>query len=244
MNSAQDSAPAVVELKNLQRHYFMGTNVVKALDGVDLTIRQGEYWAIMGPSGSGKSTLLNLLGCLDRPSAGEYWLGGKNVAQLSDDELSETRGKDLGFVFQSFHLIPQLTILENVEVPLFYQGVPIQESRERARALLEKVGLGDRLDHRSTELSGGQQQRVAVARALVNDPLVLLADEPTGNLDSKTSEEILALFEELHQQGRTLILVTHDPSIADHATSVLRVKDGLVDEITQGGRSVPGRSAG
>jgi putative ABC transport system ATP-binding protein len=221
----------------------MGDSVVRALDGVDITIRRGEYWAIMGPSGSGKSTLLNILGCLDKPTAGDYLLGEYNVSQMTDDELSETRGEQLGFVFQSFHLIPQLTVLENVEVPLFYQGVPSAESRERAIKLLTKVGLGDRFHHRPTELSGGQQQRVAVARALVNDPLVLLADEPTGNLDSRTSEDILRLFEELHAQGRTIILVTHDPAIASHATWVLRMKDGRVDRVDQGGRHRVGASA-
>jgi putative ABC transport system ATP-binding protein len=245
MNTGSEKSPAdkVVELVDVQRHYHMGDSVVRALDGVSVTIREGEYWAIMGASGSGKSTLLNVLGCLDRPTAGTYRLGEADVSAISDDELSELRGKNLGFVFQSFHLIPQLTILENVEVPLFYQGVPIREGRRRAEKLLERVGLGDRLTHRSTELSGGQQQRVAVARALVNDPLVLLADEPTGNLDSKTSEDILSLFDELHAQNRTLILVTHDPAIANRATRVLHLHDGKIDRVEVGGTQKVGASS-
>ena len=243
MTEAPD-ADVVVDLRNVHRHYVMGETVVRALNGVDLQIRRGEYWAIMGPSGSGKSTLLNVLGCLDRPTDGEYWLGGADVARMEDDLLSETRGRELGFVFQSFHLIPQLSVLENVEVPLFYQGVAPVEARRRSHDYLTKVGLESRVNHRPTELSGGQQQRVAVARALVNDPLVLLADEPTGNLDSKTSDEILALFEDLHKQGRTLILVTHDPAVAERATWVLRMRDGKVQEIVRGGKEHAAESTG
>jgi putative ABC transport system ATP-binding protein len=229
-------AETVVELRDVHRHYSMGDQVVRALDGIDFKVERGSYWAIMGPSGSGKSTLLNVLGCLDRPTSGAYFLGDEDVSRLPDDRLSEVRGERLGFIFQSFQLIPQLTVLENVEVPLFYQGISSAEARERSRVVLEKVGLGDRQRHRPTELSGGQQQRAAVARALVNQPLVLLADEPTGNLDSKTAKEILDLFDELHDQGRTIILVTHDPLVASRADWVLRVLDGKVDRIERGGR--------
>ena len=243
--SAPPPAPgkSVVRLEGVHRHYVMGDHVVRALDGVDVEIREGDYWAIMGQSGSGKSTLLNVLGCLDRPTHGRYFLGEQDVSELDDDALSDARGQYLGFIFQSFHLIPQLTVLENVEVPLFYQGVPPKESADRAAHYLERVGLGDRMDHRPLELSGGQQQRVAVARALVNDPLLLLADEPTGNLDSRTSEEILGLFEDLHAHGRTLILVTHDPAIASRATWVLRMTDGKVQSIEEGGKAKAGQGA-
>jgi putative ABC transport system ATP-binding protein len=233
----------VVELRDVRRHYAMGEQVVRALDGVDFRVERGSYWAIMGPSGSGKSTLLNVLGCLDRPTSGAYMLGDEDVSRLSDDRLSEVRGERLGFIFQSFQLIPQLTLLENVEVPLFYQGVSTAEARERSRAVLAKVGLADRERHRPTELSGGQQQRAAVARALVNQPLVLLADEPTGNLDSRTAKEILDLFDELHAQGRTIILVTHDPQVASRADWVLRVLDGKVDRVERGGRRADGGAA-
>jgi putative ABC transport system ATP-binding protein len=183
----------------------------------------------MGPSGSGKSTILNMLGCLDRPTSGSYWLGDRDVAMLEDDELSDIRGQRIGFIFQSFNLIAQLTVLQNIEVPMFYQGVPRHDRHPRARELAEMVGLGDRLAHKPTQLSGGQRQRVAVARALVNDPLILLADEPTGNLDSATSLEILELFGKLHQRGRTLILVTHDDKIARRAERVVSLRDGLID---------------
>ena len=227
----------VVAMHGVTRHYVMGDTTVRALDGIDFEIERGSYWAIMGPSGSGKSTLLNLLGCLDRPTEGQYFLGGDDVSRLSDDELSEVRGEKLGFVFQSFQLIQQLSILENTEVPLFYQGVAARESQQRAREALEKVGLGNRVDHRPNELSGGQQQRAAVARALVNQPLVLLADEPTGNLDSKTAKEILDLFDELHAQGKTILLVTHDPEVARRAQRILRVLDGKVNKIERGGRA-------
>jgi len=226
----------VVELKDVTRHYVMGDTTVRALDGISFRIERGSYWAIMGPSGSGKSTLLNVLGCLDRPTAGHYFLGGDDVSRLSDDRLSEVRGQRLGFVFQSFQLIQQLTLLENVEVPLFYQGISPRESKRRGLEVLAKVGLSERWTHRPTELSGGQQQRAAVARALVNQPLLLLADEPTGNLDSKTAQEILDLFDELHAQGRTIILVTHDPQVASRAEWVLRVLDGKVAKIERGGR--------
>jgi len=226
----------VVELRDVNRHYQMGETVVRALDSVTFQIERGTYWAIMGPSGSGKSTLLNVLGCLDRPSSGQYLLGGEDVSRFSDDKLSEVRGERLGFVFQSFQLIQQLSILENVEVPLFYQGVSPRESRARAQESLEKVGLGDRMHHRPNELSGGQQQRAAVARALVNQPLVLLADEPTGNLDSKTAKEMLDLFDELHAQGRSILLVTHDPEVASRAEWVLRLLDGRVHRVERSGR--------
>jgi putative ABC transport system ATP-binding protein len=187
----------------------------------------------MGPSGCGKSTLLNLLGCLDRPTAGRYRLGGQDVSQLDDDALSTIRGARIGFVFQSYNLIQQLTVVENIEVPLFYQGWPEEAGRERARQLAERVGLGDRLEHKPFELSGGQQQRVAIARALVNDPLIILADEPTGNLDSASGADILRLFDELHAQGKTLVLVTHDPNVAAHARRVLRLRDGQVESDTR-----------
>jgi putative ABC transport system ATP-binding protein len=226
----------VVELKDVTRHYVMGDTTVRALDGISFRIERGSYWAIMGPSGSGKSTLLNVLGCLDRPTSGNYFLGGDDVSRLSDDRLSEVRGEKLGFIFQSFQLIQQLSILENCEVPLFYQGIAPRESRERSEVALQKVGLGDRVHHKPNELSGGQQQRAAVARALVNQPLVLLADEPTGNLDSKTAKEILDLFDELHQQGKTILLVTHDPGVATRAEWVLRVLDGKVHLVERGGK--------
>jgi len=234
----------VVELRDVTRHYVMGEEVVRALDGVSFQVERGSYWAIMGPSGSGKSTLLNVLGCLDRPTSGHYLLGGVDVSRLSDDALSEVRSRKLGFVFQSFQLIQQLSILENVEVPLFYQGVAPRVSRERAQAALEKVGLGDRVRHRPNELSGGQQQRAAVARALVNQPLVLLADEPTGNLDSKTAKEMLDLFDELHAQGRSILLVTHDPGVASRAEWILRVLDGRVHQVERGERIPAGSGAG
>ncbi len=244
MTAGSLSDESAVKLVGVERHYPMGDNVVRALDGVDVDIKNGEYWAIMGASGSGKSTLLNVLGCLDRPTGGQYLLAGRDVSRLDDDELSEMRSRYLGFVFQSFHLIQQLTVEENVEVPLFYQGLSAEESRERALRMIDKVGLTDRVGHRPQELSGGQQQRVAVARALVNDPLVLLADEPTGNLDSKTSTEILALFDELHAQGRTIVLVTHDAAIAANANSILRLHDGRVKEIVHRTNGADGPSGG
>jgi putative ABC transport system ATP-binding protein len=220
---------AVAEVSALWRSYRLGENEVHALRGVDLAIEAGEYVAIVGPSGSGKSTLLNVLGCLDRPTSGTYRLGGRDVSDLSDDELSRVRSERLGFVFQNYNLIPQLDVLENVEVPLFYAGRPEREAREKATALATELGLGHRLRHRPTELSGGQQQRVAIARALANDPLVLLADEPTGNLDSKTGEEILGLLDRLHGEGKTLVVVTHDPHVAARADRVVAMRDGVVE---------------
>ena len=219
----------IVQLQDVHKHYQMGPVVVEALRGISLTIQPGEYVGVMGPSGCGKSTLLNLLGCLDRPTAGRYWLGGQDVSALDDDALAAIRGTRLGFVFQSYNLIPQLTVVENIEVPLFYQGWPEALSRQRARQMAERVGLADRLHHRPFELSGGQQQRVAIARALVNDPLLILADEPTGNLDSVSGREILQIFDELHAQGKTLILVTHDAGVADRAQRILRLRDGLLE---------------
>ncbi|MEW6746296.1 MAG: ABC transporter ATP-binding protein [Planctomycetota bacterium] len=215
----------------------MGPVVVEALRGIDLAIEEGGYYAIMGPSGSGKSTLLNLLGCLDRPTAGVYRLGGEDVSRMGDDQLSEVRGQRIGFVFQSFNLISQLSVLENIEVPLFYQGVAPRKSEEKARELARLVGLSDRLHHRPTELSGGQQQRVAIARALVNDPLIVLADEPTGNLDSTTSKEILNLIDDLNRSGMTIIVVTHDDHVADRAQTVIRMRDGVIESLEPSRRS-------
>jgi putative ABC transport system ATP-binding protein len=199
------------------------------LRGVSFSIEAGDYISIMGPSGCGKSTMLNLLGCLDRPTAGRYFLGGDDVSQMNDDALSAVRGARLGFVFQSYNLIQQLTVVENIEIPLYYQDCPEGESLERARDLATRVGLEDRLDHKPSELSGGQQQRVAIARALVNDPLVVLADEPTGNLDSTSGAEILKLFDQLNEHGKTLILVTHDLSVAEHARRAIRLRDGQIE---------------
>lgn len=216
----------VVKLQDVCRHYTVGGETVKALDGVSFAIHRGEYWAIMGPSGSGKSTLLNILGCLDRPTSGSYWLNGVDVARMADNELSDHRLKNLGFVFQSFHLIPQLSVLENIEMPMFYLGIPQAERTRRAKELADRVEMSHRLQHLPAELSGGQRQRVAVARALANDPAVLLADEPTGNLDSKTSVQIMALFQELYEQGKTIIVVTHEPDIDAYAHSHIIVKDG------------------
>ena len=216
----------VVKLQDVCRHYTVGGETVKALDGVSFAIHRGEYWAIMGPSGSGKSTLLNILGCFDRPTSGSYWLNGVDVARMADNELSDHRLKNLGFVFQSFHLIPQLSVLENIEMPMFYLGIPQAERTRRAKELADRVEMSHRLQHLPAELSGGQRQRVAVARALANDPAVLLADEPTGNLDSKTSIQIMALFQELYEQGKTIIVVTHEPDIDAYAHSHIVVKDG------------------
>ncbi len=219
---------AVIVTRNLQREYVMGTERVRALRGVDLVIRRNEFVAIMGPSGSGKSTMMNMIGCLDTPSEGEYWLNGYRVSELEDDALARIRNKEIGFVFQTFNLLPRATALANVELPMVYAGVNSRERRERATATLEQVGLGDRIHHRPNELSGGQRQRVAVARALVNRPSILLADEPTGNLDSKTSEDIMSLFESLYDQGQTIILVTHEPDIAEHAKRQVVLRDGRV----------------
>lgn len=219
----------IIELHDVYKIYKMGDTEVRALDGVTLDFAEGEYAAIMGPSGSGKSTLLNLLGCLDRPSTGSYVVGGQDVSEMTDDELSDIRSRYLGFIFQSYNLIPQLTVLENIEVPLYYQGRHEDESRARAVELAEAVGLGDRLHHRPNELSGGQQQRAAIARSLANNPLVLLADEPTGNLDSHTEAEILELMDKLNAEGKTIIVVTHDDHVADRASRIVRMKDGRVN---------------
>ncbi len=219
----------IIRLENVEKTFFLGEVEVQALRGVNLEIRKGSYVAIMGPSGSGKSTMLNILGCLDSPSRGQYFLGGEDVSQMSDDSLSAVRGKRLGFVFQSYNLIDQLTVLENIHVPLFYQGKNLDDCYEECEALARQVGLGDRLDHRPKQLSGGQQQRVAIARSLVNDPLLILADEPTGNLDSKTGQEILALFEKLNASGKTIVLVTHGDEVAQRAHRVLHMLDGVID---------------
>ncbi|MFM8387364.1 MAG: ABC transporter ATP-binding protein [Planctomycetia bacterium] len=226
------TAPLAARLEHVSRVYATGEAQVRALDDVTLDFPAGSYSAIVGQSGSGKSTLLNVLGLLDRPTGGRYLLGGEDVSALGDDRISQARGRRLGFVFQSFHLIPHLTVLENIEVPMEYAGVPAAAMRERALELAGRMGLRHRLDHRPTQLSGGQQQRVAIARALANRPLVLLADEPTGNLDSATGLEILALLDELHAQGTTLVVVTHDPHVAARAGRVVRMLDGRVESIT------------
>jgi len=218
----------VIVTRGLKREYDMGGEIVRALRGVDLAIRRNEYVAIMGPSGSGKSTLMNLIGCLDTPDAGEYWLSGELVSAMADDELARVRNREIGFVFQTFNLLPRATALHNVELPLVYAGVPSDERRKRAREALERVQLGDRVTHRPNELSGGQRQRVAIARALVNNPTILLADEPTGNLDSATSEEIMRVFEELSSVGQTVIMVTHEKDIAAHARRVIQLHDGMI----------------
>jgi putative ABC transport system ATP-binding protein len=220
---------AVIVTRNLQRDYDIGGEVVHALRGVDLVIRKNEFVAIMGPSGSGKSTLMNLIGCLDSPTGGEYWLNGHRVSELEDDELARIRNKEIGFVFQTFNLLPRATALHNVELPLVYAGLGAKERRALANDALTRVGLSDRVQHRPNQLSGGQRQRVAIARALVNSPSILLADEPTGNLDSATSEEILGLFEALHREGQTILLVTHEADIAEHARRQVHLKDGRVE---------------
>jgi putative ABC transport system ATP-binding protein len=225
------SGQAVAELDQVERVYRMGSQEVYALNGVTFCIDRGQYWSIMGASGSGKSTLLNLLGCLDRPTAGVYKLAGRDVNSLDDDELSETRSRKLGFIFQSYNLIPQLNVLENIMVPLFYQDDWGDQDLERAHMLADRMGLVSRLDHRPTELSGGQQQRVAIARALVNDPELILADEATGNLDSQTASEILDLFDELSAEGKTIVFVTHESHVAERASHVLRMKDGKIEEM-------------
>ena len=224
-----NAAPPIVSLQEVRRSYTLGENVVEALRGLSLDIAAGEYVAIMGPSGCGKSTLLNLLGCLDRPTSGRYLLGGTDTSELDDDALSEIRGRRLGFIFQSYNLIQQLNILENIEVPLFYQGCGDAEARAIALRLAQRVGLAGRLDHKPFELSGGQQQRVAIARALASDPLVLLADEATGNLDSGSGREILELFDELNAAGKTLIMVTHDPTVGERAGRIVRLRDGQLE---------------
>jgi putative ABC transport system ATP-binding protein len=228
--------PDVVILTHtLAREYEIGAEIVRALRGVDIQIRRNEFVAIMGPSGSGKSTLMNLIGCLDTPTAGEYWLNGQKVSELSDDELARIRNKEIGFVFQTFNLLPRASALHNVELPLIYAGASGRVRRERAALALQRVGLGDRMEHKPNELSGGQRQRVAIARALVNEPSILLADEPTGNLDSATGSEIMNLFEELHTQGQTIVLVTHEHDIAEHAHRQIHLLDGKIarDERTK-----------
>jgi len=227
------SPEPVIRIRGLQKIYRLGDDAdVAALAGVDLDVRAGEHLAIMGSSGSGKSTLLNLLGCLDRPSSGSYHLGGDDVSLLDDDALSQVRGQRLGFIFQSYNLIPQLTVLENIQVPLFYQSREGPEALARCLELAELVGLSDRLGHRPKQLSGGQQQRVAIARALVNDPLLILADEPTGNLDSATEEDVLALIDRLNDEGRTIVMVTHDEHVAARADRIIHMRDGLIQRTT------------
>ncbi len=219
----------IAKIANLTKTYRMGPVTVRALRGISLAFEPGEYATIMGPSGCGKSTLLNILGCLDKPSDGQYYLGGDDVSQLDDDQLSSIRSARLGFVFQSYNLIQQLSVVENIEIPLFYQGIHEEEGRRRAIELATRVGLETRLDHKPFELSGGQQQRVAIARALVNDPLVILADEPTGNLDSSSGEEILRIFDELHHLGKTIIMVTHSDEVSERAGRVVRLRDGEIE---------------
>jgi len=224
---------SLIEARGLWKSYPMQAEEVHALRGVDLDVESGEYAAIMGPSGSGKSTLMNLLGCLDTPSKGSYRLNGREVSSMEDDELAHVRNQEIGFVFQTFHLLPRASALRNVELPLVYRGVRAEERRERARQALESVDLGDRIEHRPNELSGGQRQRVAIARALVNQPSIVLADEPTGNLDSATGEEILSIFDELNRRGNTLLVVTHEEDVAAHAKRIIRLRDGRVERDTR-----------
>lgn len=224
---------SLVKLEDVKKVYQMGTEKVNALAGVSLEFFHGQFWALMGPSGSGKSTMLNILGCLDQVSSGNYYLDGTNVAQMNDNQLSEIRLRRLGFIFQSFNLIPQLSVQKNIELPLYYLGWDDNESARRAKLLAEQVGLGERLDHRPTELSGGQRQRAAIARALANDPQVILADEPTGNLDSKTGHQIMEMLIKLHAEGKTIIMVTHEPDIAEYASHQLHMRDGKIDKIKE-----------
>jgi putative ABC transport system ATP-binding protein len=219
----------VIEITNITRDFPLGQETVKVLKGIDLNIERGEYVAFMGPSGSGKSTLMNLLGCLDTPTSGSYILNGKDVSKMTDDELAEVRNKEIGFVFQTFNLLPRTTALDNVALPMVYAGYSKSDRTKRAQEVLTNVGLGDRMDHKPNQLSGGQRQRVAVGRALVNKPSIILADEPTGNLDSKTSVEIMHLFDEIHAAGNTVILVTHEEDIAEHAHRIIRLRDGVVE---------------
>ncbi|UUC47368.1 ABC transporter ATP-binding protein [Flavobacterium cerinum] len=219
----------MIEIKEIKRDFPLGNETVYVLKGIDLTINKGEYVALMGPSGSGKSTLMNILGCLDTPTSGEYILNGKDVSKMDDDELAGIRNKEIGFVFQTFNLLPRTTALDNVALPMVYAGFSKEERMKRATEVLKQVGLGDRMDHKPNQLSGGQRQRVAVARALVNHPSIILADEPTGNLDSRTSVEIMNLFNEIHANGNTVILVTHEEDIAEHAHRIIRLRDGVVE---------------
>lgn len=219
----------VISIENLRKTYIMGVEQVHALKSITLEVERNEYMALMGPSGSGKSTLMNLLGCLDTPSSGYYYLNGENVSVMSDSELAAIRNKEIGFVFQTFNLLPRLSTLDNVALPLVYAGMSKSERNDRAAEVLESVGLGDRITHKPNELSGGQRQRVAIARALVNNPAIILADEPTGNLDTKTSIEIMEIFERIHENGNTIIVVTHEPDIAEHCHRIVRLRDGLVE---------------
>jgi putative ABC transport system ATP-binding protein len=220
----------IIEIEKLNKVYFLGKTQVHALRGIDLLIHEGEYTAIMGPSGSGKSTLMNIIGCLDVPSSGSYRLNGQDVSHLTDNELAKIRNKEIGFVFQTFNLLPRASALHNVELPLIYNGTASSKRKEKAKEALDKVGLTDRMNHKPNELSGGQRQRVAIARALVNNPAMILADEPTGNLDTSTGEEIMEIFDLLNEQGNTIILVTHEDFIAKHSRRIIRLKDGLVEE--------------
>lgn len=230
----------IINIENISKVYQVGTEEVHAIRDISLKINKNEYVAIMGPSGSGKSTLMNMIGCLDTPTSGIYELNGTNVSQMSDNELAKVRNKEIGFVFQTFNLLPRSNALHNVELPLIYAGIPSAERREKAKEALEKVGLQDRIHHKPNELSGGQRQRVAVARALVTQPSIILADEPTGNLDSRTGEEIMLLFNEIYENGNTIILVTHEEYIAEHAARIIRIKDGLVEsDATVANRYIP-----
>jgi putative ABC transport system ATP-binding protein len=231
--SVRQLGPIVIGIENITKDYVMGEEIVRALRGVSLQIQRNEYLAVMGPSGSGKSTLMNMLGCLDTPTSGRYEFNGRNVAEMDDDELAAIRNREIGFVFQTFNLLPRATSLRNVELPLIYAGMDPQSREERATQALTDVGLGDRIQHKPNELSGGQRQRVAIARALVNNPSIILADEPTGNLDSKTGEEIMALLEDLYHRGHTIILVTHERDIAAHARRTIRLRDGVVESDEQ-----------
>ncbi len=233
-------ANPLIKITNIKRDFVLGNEIVYVLKGIDLKINKGEYVALMGPSGSGKSTLMNLLGCLDTPTSGTYILNGKDVSQMRDDELAEIRNKEIGFVFQTFNLLPRTTALDNVALPMIYAGYSKSERNKRATEVLQQVNLADRMDHQPNQLSGGQRQRVAVARALVNRPSIILADEPTGNLDSKTSEEIMALLEEIHKNGNTIIVVTHEEEIAAHAKRIIRMRDGMIESDTS--LKVEGRS--
>ncbi len=223
----------IIRFDNIHKTYEMGTQQVKALNGVNVSFAKGSFWAIMGPSGSGKSTMMNILGCLDRPTSGQYFLEDQDVSLLNDDSLSDIRLKYVGFIFQSFNLIPQLTVQRNIELPLYYLGLDAEESRKQAKEMALKVGLGDRLNHRPSELSGGQMQRVAIARALAGEPHIILADEPTGNLDSSTGEQIMDLLAELNSEGKTIIMITHEPNIAAYAKNRLHMKDGFIDSIEE-----------